>query len=156
MDLSRKFPMREHARYCRNGGFTVLQLLVTVGIAGTLMAAASPNIASVSRVYAIRSAARQVYSELQSSRMSAVTENRSYTFSVDGGGASYSIQAGGTTVSKPLDVASQGVTISAPSAISFVSTGVASNTATVSVTVTNSSGDSMQVAVSPAGRIRIQ
>ena len=133
MDLSRKFPMREDARRCGNGGFTLLQLLVTIGIAGTLMAAASPNIASVSRVYAIRSAARQVYSELQSARMAAVTENRSYTFRVDGGGASYSIQAGGTTVSKPLDVASQGVTISAPSDIFFVSTGVVSNSATVSL-----------------------
>ncbi len=139
----------------RNGdGFTLIRLLVTIGIVGILLAAASPNIASVTRIYGVRSAARQVYSELQSVRMAAVTENRPYTFTVDGGGASYSIGPTGATVSKPLDVASQGVTISAPNALTFTSTGTASTTATV--TITNSAGDTAGVAVSPAGRVRIQ
>jgi prepilin-type N-terminal cleavage/methylation domain-containing protein len=135
-------------------GFTLIRLLVTIGILGILLAAASPNIASVTRIYGVRSAARQVYSELQNTRMSAVSENRSYTFTVDGGGASYSIGPTGATVSKPLDAASQGVTISAPNALTFTSTGTASSTATV--TITNSAGDTTGVAVSPAGRVRIQ
>jgi hypothetical protein len=38
-------------------------------------------IASVTRIYSVRSGARQVYSG-QNARMAAVTENRSYTFTV--------------------------------------------------------------------------
>jgi Tfp pilus assembly protein FimT len=147
--------LRAGVGFLRSGdGFTLLRLLVTIGLVGILLAAASPNIASVTRIYVVRSAARQVYSELQTVRMAAVTENRPYTFTVDGGGTSYSTGPTGATVSKPLDVASQGVTISAPSALTFTSTGTASTTATV--TITNSAGDTAGVAVSPAGRIRIQ
>ena len=154
MDLSRKFPMREHARRCGNGGFSLLQLLVTVGIAGTLLAAASPNISSVSRIFTVRSAALQVYSELQNARMAAVSENRPYTFTVVDVG-NYSVQAGtDAAVTFPLEAASQGVSISAPSTIAFNSRGTATTSTTV--TVTNSFGDTMTVEVSPAGRVRVQ
>jgi type II secretory pathway pseudopilin PulG len=135
-------------------GFTLIRLLVAIGIVGVLLGTASPNIASVTRIYGVRSAARQVYSELQNARMAAVTENRTYTFTVDGGGASYSVGPTGAAVSKPLGVASQGVTISAPNALTFTSTGTASTTATV--TITNSAGGTAGVAVSPAGRVRIR
>lgn len=136
-------------------GFTLIRLLVAIGIVSTLLAAASPNIASVTRVYPVRSAARQVYSELQNARSAAVTENRGYTFTVVGGGASYSVQAGSdAAVTIPLEAASQGVTISAPSAIVFNSRGTAATS--TAVTATNSLGDTSSVAVSPAGRVRIQ
>jgi Tfp pilus assembly protein FimT len=75
------FPRRE--------GFTVLRLLVAMAIAAMLVGAASPNIAGVTRVYSVRSAARQVYSELQNARMSAVMANQSNTFTINGGGTTY-------------------------------------------------------------------
>ena len=79
---------------CRdNRGITLLQLLVTIGITGTLLAAPAPNIASVIRVYAVRSGAGQIYSELQNARMVAVTQNRPYAFTVVDAG-SYSVEAG--------------------------------------------------------------
>jgi Tfp pilus assembly protein FimT len=79
---------------CRdNRGITLLQLLVTIGITGTLLAAPAPNIASVIRVYAVRSGAEQIYSELQNARMVAVTQNRPYAFTVVDAG-SYSVEAG--------------------------------------------------------------
>jgi type IV fimbrial biogenesis protein FimT len=135
-------------------GFTVLQLVATLGIIGALLAAALPNIASVTRIYPVRSGARQVYSDLQNARMAAVTENRPYTFTVLDSG-SYAVQAGSDApLTIPLAAASSGVSISAPSAIGFDSRGTA--TTATSVTVANSSGDTVAVAVSPAGRIRIQ
>jgi type IV fimbrial biogenesis protein FimT len=136
-------------------GFTLLRLVVTVAIAGILLAAASPNIATVTRAYSVRSGARQVYSELQNTRMAAVMGNQSYTFTVGGDGTSYTVQpASGSLVTMSLEAA--GITISAPNAITFSSNGTASITTTASVTVSNSFGDTINVAVAPAGRIRIQ
>jgi Tfp pilus assembly protein FimT len=125
-----------------------------VGISGTLLVAAIPNIVSVTRVYTVRSGARQIYSELQKARMAAVTENRPYTFTVLDSGQ-YAVQAGSDApLTIPLVAASSGVSISAPSAIGFDSRGTAT-TASI-ITLANSSGDTVSVAVSPAGRVRIQ
>jgi Tfp pilus assembly protein FimT len=128
--------------------------LAVVLITGTLLLSAFPYIASATRIYFVRSGARQVYSELQNARMAAVTENRSYTFTVLDS-RTYRVQAGADTpLTIPLAAASSGVSISAPSAIGFDSRGSATTATTV--TVANSSGDSVAVAVSAAGRIKIQ
>jgi Tfp pilus assembly protein FimT len=133
-------------------GFTLLRLLVTIGIAGVILAIASPSVATATRVYSVRSAARQVFSDLQNTRMAAVMGNQSYTFTVRDA-VTYRVQsASGSFTDTSLEAS--GVTISAPNAIQFASDGTASSTATVSVV--NSSGDTMQVAVAAAGRIRVQ
>jgi prepilin-type N-terminal cleavage/methylation domain-containing protein len=134
-------------------GFTLLRLLVTLSIAGILLAAASPSIETATRVYSVRSAARQVYSELQNARMAAVMGNQSYTFTINNDGKSYIVQpASGSAVTTSLETGN--ATISAPNAITFASNGTATTTAIVSVS--GSTGGAMQVAVSTAGRIRIQ
>jgi Tfp pilus assembly protein FimT len=135
----------------RRGGFTVLRLLVAMAIIATLVGAAFPNIAGVTRIYGVRSAARQVYSELQNARMAAVMANQSYTFNINGGGTTYTVSPSPGTATA---LEATGITMSAPNAITFASDGTASATATV--TVTNSVGDAMQVAVGSAGRVRIQ
>ncbi len=131
-----------------------MELLAAMGIMGALLFAAFPYIASVTRIYSVRSGARQVYSELQNARIAAVTENRSYTFTVLDSG-NYTVQAGaGAPLTIPLSAASSGVSISAPSAIGFDSRGSATTATTV--TIANAWGDSVAVAVSAAGRIKIQ
>jgi Tfp pilus assembly protein FimT len=133
------------------GGFTVLSLMVTMVIIALLLGAAFPNIATVTRIYGVRSAARQVYSELQNARMAAVMANQAYTFTVNGGGMTYTVTPSPGTA---MALEATGITMSAPNSITFSSNGTASATATV--TVSNSFGDSMQVAVGSAGRVRIQ
>src|SRR6266542_348346 len=135
----------------RREGFTVLRLLVTLAIVAMLLGTAFPNIASVTRIYSVRSAARQVYSELQNARMSAVMANQSYTFTITGGGTTYTVSPSPGTATA-LEAA--GITMSAANAITFASNGTASASATV--TVSNSFGDTMQVAVGPGGGVRIQ
>jgi type II secretory pathway pseudopilin PulG len=137
----------------RQSGFTLIRLLVGISVMGVMLAAASPNIATVSRTYAVRSGARQVYTDLQNARMLAVMGNQSCTFTVTDSGT-YTIQpSGGSLVTTPLSASSQGVTLSAPNAITFASNGTATSTATVTLA---STGGGMQVAVSPAGRVRVQ
>jgi type II secretory pathway pseudopilin PulG len=141
-----------NAGFCRSrGGFTILRLLVAMAIVAVLVGAAFPNFASVTRIYGVRSAARQVYSELQNARMAAVMANQSYTFTVNGGGTTYTVtpSPGSATA-----LEATGITMSAANPITFASNGTASATATI--TVSNSFGDSVQVAVGSAGRVRIQ
>jgi Tfp pilus assembly protein FimT len=125
--------------------------MVTMAIIALLLGAAFPNIATVTRIYGVRSAARQVYSELQNARMAAVMANQSYTFTINGGGTTYTVTPSPGTA---MALETTGITMSAPNPITFASNGTASTTATV--TVSNAFGDSVQVAVGSAGRIRIQ
>jgi Tfp pilus assembly protein FimT len=127
---------------------------MAMSLLGALVFAALPYFASVTRIYSVRSGARQVYSELQNARMAAVTENRSYTFTVLDS-RSYTIRAGADAPQTiPLGAASSGVSISAPRAIGFDSRGGATSATTV--TIANRWGDSAAVVVSTAGRIKIQ
>jgi type IV fimbrial biogenesis protein FimT len=132
-------------------GFTILRLLVAMAIVAVLVGAAFPNFASVTRIYSVRSAARQVYSELQNARMAAVMANQAYTFTVNVGGTTYTVTP---SPGAAMALEATGITMSAPNPITFASNGTASTTATV--TVSNSFGDSVQVAVGSAGRVRIQ
>src|SRR5438093_7491403 len=97
-------------------GFTIIRLLVAIGIVGVLLGRASPNIASVTRIYGVRSAARQVYSELQNARMAAVMANQSYTFTVNVGGTTYTVTPSPGTA---MALEARGITMSAPNPITF-------------------------------------
>ena len=98
---------RVSGRCPREAGFSLLQLLVTIGIAGILLAAASPNIATVTRVYGVRSGARQVYSDLQNARRrpSRLDEFRSRAAELNRRILSYNLKCPSAQVHKwPLDI----------------------------------------------------
>ena len=142
-------------------GFTVLELLVVITTLGILLALAAPSMATMTRIYGLRGAARQVYAELQNARMAAVTENRSYEFTV-ADGRSYKVlddsdndnvftDPSEVVISRQLE--SPGVTLSGATTIDFTARGIASTAGTV--TVTDAQGTAINVTVSPAGSIRI-
>ena len=64
--------------YCsRNGnnGFTLMETIVTVGILSVLLAIAVPSITSFLPGYRLKSAAQDLYSNMQSAKMEAVKSN---------------------------------------------------------------------------------
>src|SRR5438034_8410581 len=60
------------------GGTTVAELLATVAVLGTFVSTTVLTTSQVRPLYIIRGAARQVAADLQTTRMSAVTENNRY------------------------------------------------------------------------------
>jgi type IV fimbrial biogenesis protein FimT len=145
------------------GGYTVARLLVTTAIAGMMLAVAAPNFSQTLRVYSLRGAAREVFAELQSARMAAVMENNRYGF-VLSDDHDYTIfhddnnnaapDAGETVSSKDIQASNPLATIATSGPIVFASNGTAPSFGTI--TLTNTFGDTMQLDISAAGRVRIR
>jgi len=57
-------------------GFTVVELIVTIGIIAIISAMALPNMGGVIKEYKLRNAARQMVSSLQRVKLRAIKENR--------------------------------------------------------------------------------
>ncbi len=64
------------ARRDNQGGFSLLEILVVVGIFGVLAAVGLPVVSSGLRQYALNTAARNVAAEIRSARYAAVAKNR--------------------------------------------------------------------------------
>ena len=61
---------------CRNRGFTLIELMLTVAIAATIMAIAVPVLTDVTASIKLSEATRAVERELQNARLKAVSTNR--------------------------------------------------------------------------------
>jgi len=57
------------------GGFTMIEMMITIAIIAILSAVAVPNIISHRNNQQVSRAARGIYSALQSAKLSAITEN---------------------------------------------------------------------------------
>jgi type IV fimbrial biogenesis protein FimT len=59
----------------KQGGFTVMELMIVIAIIGILSAITVPNYISYRNNQQVSLAARDIYSALQSAKMSAITDN---------------------------------------------------------------------------------
>jgi len=87
----------------KNRGFTLLELMVVIGIFGIMAAVAVPNYLAWLPKYRLNGAARTLSSDLYLARMRSVAENRSFTVTFDVDENSYTIYNDKTPV-KTVDI----------------------------------------------------
>jgi prepilin-type N-terminal cleavage/methylation domain-containing protein len=131
-------------------GYSLLELIIAVAVAGILAAIALPSWNRLLPFYQLNSSARQVYSELHNIKMRAATENVGFQLVYVDGAANYTIQRDSVVlVTKPL---SAGVIVTNAGTISFSPRGTASANR---IRLQSLGGTCSQVVVSPTGRVRI-
>ena len=72
-------------------GFTVIELLIAVGILGILSSIAIPSYNAWLPKTRVNNAARELFTELQLAKMKAITENNDYVITFDSANNTYSI-----------------------------------------------------------------
>jgi prepilin-type N-terminal cleavage/methylation domain-containing protein len=131
-------------------GYTLIELIVVVAVAGILAASALPSWNKLLPFYQLDSSARQVHSELYNIKMRAATENVGFQLVYADGAAAYTVQRDSVAlVTKPLPA---GVIVTNAGTIAFSPRGTASANR---IRLRSSGGTCKQVVVSPTGRVRI-
>ena len=130
-------------------GFSVLELVVALALAGILAAIALPGWSRLLPAYQLDGSVRQVQSELHSIKMRAVSENTAFQLAYLADASQYTIHSDGKVLAaKPLP---EGIVITKAGAISFSPRGTADANR---VRLRSSTGLCKQVVVSATGRVR--
>jgi len=79
----------------KKDGFTLIELLVTFIILGILISVAIPGFARWYPGYRLKSATRDIYSNMQLAKMGAIRDNGEWAVFFNAGGGSYQVISGG-------------------------------------------------------------
>lgn len=142
--------MKLHKHIQLPSAFTVIELVVTMGVAAILLGAAVPNFLSWLPTLRLSSAARQIATDLQLARMRAISQNVSNTVTFNVSAGTYTFSLGSD--SRNLGDLYPGITISSASDPTFTPRGTAN--AAVIITLSNGSAQKL-VCVKTVGRVNI-
>ncbi len=158
-----RFPdsISSNMKVAKNGGLTLIELLIAITVMGILMTIAIPRYQNLMERNRLSGAARQVASDLVAARMEAVNMNRRVQVFFTGG-TTYQIcddenRDGTVTLGEGRNIARNiqdtyfDVTIAAGANPIFRPNGTTTN---VTITLSNGSG-SVAVTISRAGRVLI-
>jgi general secretion pathway protein H len=153
--------MQADGRSGTAGGWTLLEVVVVVGLMSILAGTAVLAHQAARPMLDLSAGVRQVAMELRVARMRAISDGVGYRVVFAAGGAAYQKQRQGSStylddgppVALPRGVVVAGCNGSG-GAISFRPRGNAGSFGTV--TIQNGNGDQRQVVVNIAGRVRIQ
>jgi type IV fimbrial biogenesis protein FimT len=141
-------------------GFTITEMMVTIGVAALLMGVAIPSFLSWLPTLRLSDGARQVALELQEARMKAITQNTRFRLNFTST-TSYLLERfnAGTsafeTESGPFNLP-QGITATTGVTSEFQARGTANiAVGNSTITVTNTDGDTTQVQINSVGRVKI-
>jgi Tfp pilus assembly protein FimT len=143
------------------GGYSLVELVVIVGVIGIIMAASAPFFLSYLRTSALRGGAEEMASVLNRARQIAIKDNTSMCVTNDGSRVRFQIATcAGTVWTGPGTDATgfvtlaNNITVASAQNVVFTYMGTASTPATYTVTNPRN-GRTMTVAVTAAGRVSI-
>jgi type IV fimbrial biogenesis protein FimT len=139
-------------------GFTLIEVLVTVIILGTLLTIAIPGFLKWLPNYRLNGAARDFYSNIQLAKSLAIRQRANTFISFEDD--TYTVTRNGTSF-KTTNLKDYGSGVSFASGsttanIEFTPMGMTTNSADVSVTITNSRGTTRTIKVYPSGAVSLQ
>jgi len=139
-------------------GFTLVELLVSVAIAGVLLGVAVPSFQQTIARARLEGVANELAIDLQYTRSEAVRRRTTATIAVDAGGTFYTItylnQATNANVTLKTNNAPSGVTLAGSAPIVFDSLRGMANAATLDLTSSQTTAQ-LRVLTSPNGRVRM-
>ncbi len=152
----------------KNKGFTLLEMMTVIAIVAIVSAIAIPNLISYATTYRLRSAARDVYSNLQEARTKAVQQNTRWA--VNFSAAGYQVINCGPDNDCSSATASDDITVKtivvgqdypgitmvqtfSGNQVAFTSEGTCDASAAGNITFTNAKGKTATVTVSASGAI---
>jgi prepilin-type N-terminal cleavage/methylation domain-containing protein len=140
-------------------GFSLLELIVAIGLMGVLVVLVTPSLADFSAPFRVQSGGREIYSALQEVRQQAITRGRRTRFQVIGSD-SYALQwdsAGTwTTLRGPLRLEPDVRLSSTGGDLIFQPRGIVSPASTLTVTDPASSTHRLEITVPITGLVRIR
>ena len=143
-------------------GFSLMELIVVIGVIAIIMAASAPFFLSFLRTSALRTGAEEMVTVLHRARHLAIRDNTSMCVTNDGTRVQYRIATcGGTVWTGPgTDAAGfirlvNNITVGGPNVV-FTYIGTAPMAGTVTYTATNPQDlRTLSVIVTPSGRVSI-
>ena len=139
---------------CKNSGFTITELMVTIAVIAILASLAIPNFIAWLPNYRLRSGAEEIQSTLQFARITAIKRNATATVAFDIANETYRASVGGQAIRGGRMPA--GIDINSAfggTSVQFDSRGVASAAGTA--VVRNNLGRSRTIRVYITGNSRI-
>jgi prepilin-type N-terminal cleavage/methylation domain-containing protein len=155
--------MTHRAALCRRLGFTMIEVLLVVGVAAIMFAMVVPRMAAISTSSSMRAARQELIAVFAAARAAALQKGKVSTLTLDGSSARVSVQSGlnGTVVSVfgPIKLDTEfGVTLTAlsdsPVTLNFDARGMLTPTPASNLQYRLSSAASSDtLCISPAGII---
>jgi type IV fimbrial biogenesis protein FimT len=142
----------------KDSGFTMTELMVTIGVVAILASLAIPNFIAWLPNYRLQSGAEEIQSTLQLARFTAIKENASATVSFDIANESYRASIGGKTFRggrMPAGIDINSAAFGGGTFVQFNNQGYAINNTNGTAQVRNSSGRAKTITVYITGNCRI-
>jgi len=138
----------------KNSGFTLIEMLVVIGIIAILSALLAPNVIGWMPQYRLRSAVMELGARVQQARLAAIKDNQSCTMSFNTANRSYNITCLDNMTVNLVDYDPNiSFTASPPQVINFTSRGLTDGAGTFVVSMTSQGGSTYSVSITPTGAV---